>query len=399
VLPVTNFQSLCIQGALKDPKLWWDYRYLDFPEQTDIKTLLHCCQSIWDRFDILRMVFMRSGDRYLQVVPRKSELALVIRETANDLDNDFTQMCKADEAIPVLLGTCFTKFFITRSTAGPSRLTFRLSHAQYDDVSYRVIMRSLQAAFDGIQLPSAPNFANFLQRGVSRGVDTFKYWKSILDGATMTRVPASQSKSKSGQGIEATITTTIPSSTYGMTPATIFTAACACALAKVANISEVTFGRVVSGRSALNLDLQEVVGACVGLVPVRIAFDRVPSMRTAEAAVQHQYVKGMGYETIGLASDMDIEISKAETALTDFGCFVHFQNGDLDPVEHIGGHLRRLKSYEWQDVRVDTKVDRVDVLARPVGKSLSITVTSGKHKLVELEAFLQEICNALGARS
>jgi hypothetical protein len=51
-------------------------------------------------------------------------------------------------------------------------------------------------------------------------------------------------------------------------------------------MSDVTFGRVVSGRSALDYSLQHVVGPSVGFVPVRVMFDSMPSMKEAQAAVQ-----------------------------------------------------------------------------------------------------------------
>ena len=258
----------------------------------EIARLVLSCHALWCQFDVLRTIFVSSQGRYLHVVLPDSEPPIMIRDTDEETHQDFTRMCELDDATPAVLGTCFTRFFITRSSQGSTRLTLRLSHAQYDNISARVIVQSLRAAFDGEEVSDSPQFADFVRYSIKHGAAGFQHWRSVLRGSTMTKVPSSLVDSDLGWGIEVTKVTPIPIAAESVTPATIFTAACACALAKVAKTSDIVFGRVVYGRAALDHSFQRVVGPYVCYVPVRVTFDGTPSMKKAQAVVQAQYVEG-----------------------------------------------------------------------------------------------------------
>lgn len=398
VLPVTNFQQLCIKGALSNPKTWWDYRYIDFDADTNITRLTRLCHTLWRQFDALRTVFISSNGHFRQAVPQESEPDIVIRHTNDATNEDFERMCKEDEKAPTKLGTRFTRFFITTSSLGPTRLTLRLSHAQYDGMSAHIIMQSLVAAYDGQEMPNTPMFTDFIRHGIKHSAASFEHWQSVLQNSIMTEIPSSSPvRHKVGMGVEVTTVSPIPVSTDGDTTATTFTAACACALAKVAKTSDVTFGRVVSGRSSLDNQLEQVVGACVEFMPVRVRFDGDYSLKAAQRAVQAQYIDGLAYETIGLCSFAHNVPRDQELAFTDFGCVTRFQNVDERPAEQIGQSKYQMGTYHRREVRVEVKDTCVQITAWPRAEGLEITVSSPGHARFELEELLRVICEAMAS--
>ncbi|EME46921.1 non-ribosomal peptide synthetase-like protein [Dothistroma septosporum NZE10] len=398
VLPVTNFQSLCIQGALSTPKTWWDYRYVDFARDTDVARLVQFCHALWRQYDALRAVFIRSYDRFLQVESNDSEPKIVINETQDEADVAFARLCEQDEAQPATLGTCFTRFFITRSATGSVRLTLRISHAQYDGMSMEILLSSFPATFDKLDSDFAdtPRYSDFIRRSIKSSTASFRHWQDVLHGCSKTFVPVTTSASPGLNSDHAvTVSAPTPATTDKGTLATIFTAACACALNKVSGKSEVTFGRVVSGRANLDHNLQRVMGACVEFMPVRVKFGDAPSsMQKAQETVQRQYIAGISHEVVGLAHALGEVSYEEERALTDFGLVTRFQNIDETPTEKIGGVEHRLGTYERGDVRAEIG-DSVQVTAWPTADGLTIQAVSPSHGRAELEQLLAEICRAM----
>ncbi|KAK3675254.1 NRPS [Recurvomyces mirabilis] len=396
VLPVTNFQQLCIRGALRTPKTWWDYRYVDFHGKPDVARLIEACHRLWYHFDSLRLVFLSSGDRFLQTVPANSKPIIVVHETEGDAEQDCTNVCEADQAEAVSLGASFTKFILTRTLSGSVRLIIRLSHAQYDAISSQAMMQTLHAAYRREDLAPSARFQDFVTSSITQGAASMQHWRSLLRGSTVTKVPTILADSDPGMGIEVTATVPEPVSSSAATPATIFTSACAAALAKVTGLSDVVFGRVVSGRSVLGPELQNVMGACVGWVPVRVQFSGAPSATKARSSVQKQYIDGLSYEITG-TGDASGEVSSEELQLCDFGCVVQYQNVDTQPSQLLGEDDCRLKFYKRPEVRVETDVSRIDILAIPSQGGWDVTITSGRHKRSELEELLREICEGVAS--
>ncbi|KAJ5775631.1 nonribosomal peptide synthase [Penicillium nucicola] len=393
--PVTSFQTRCIEAALREDKQWWNYISLDLPPHTPTSQIVNMCKALWDQFDILRTVFIWDQDRYLQKVPPEQQLSYIIEEHDGDINHFTRHVCLQDFKQPAILGACFTKFFIIATSEGERRLVLRLSHAQYDGMSLQFLLQYISFAFQGKVLPDSPRFTDFIDRNMMSTVSSDNFWQSLLQDVPMTPVPASQGPLDFAQ-VEAiprascTVEIGFSVTQCDVTPATVFTAACACVIAEVTATSDIVFGRLITGRSVLEHDLQEVVGPCVNFVPVRVAFDQGDiSFKLAQQVVQEQYARGLPYQTTGLGDAVD-------PRMTQFGFMVHYLAVDDRPTMTLNRSQSRL---DFCELPVGYDTGEVEIMARPSGESLHITATGGAHRVDMLSDFLDRLCTLLHGHS
>ncbi|GFF25394.1 hypothetical protein IFM61606_09432 [Aspergillus udagawae] len=337
--PITSFQTRCIEATLREDKQWWNYCLLDFPRHIPTSQILNVCKALWDQFDILHTVFILDQGRYLQKVPPEQQLSYSIEEHDGDINHLTRRVCLEDFKEPARLGACFTKIFIIATSAGERKLVLRLSHAQYDGMSLQYLLRCLSSAFHGEVLPDSPRFTDFIDRNMMDTASSDHFWQSLLQDVPMTPIPAPQGRLTFAQ-VEAipkaSCTREVGFSVMhsDMTPATMFTAACACVNAEVT--ATVVFGRLITGRSVLEHALQEVVGPCVNFVPVRDAFDQGDiSFKLAQQVVQEQYARGVPYQTTGLGN------AEVDPRMTRFG-FTDYLAVDDRPTISMNGSQCRL---------------------------------------------------------
>ncbi|KAJ5289222.1 nonribosomal peptide synthase [Penicillium angulare] len=390
--PTTAFQTRCIEGALREDKQWWNYCLLTLPSHIPTPQIVNMCKVLWNQFDILRTVFFRDQDRYLQKVPREQQHSYSIEEHDGDIEDITRNVCLEDFKEHAILGTCFTKFLIIATSAGERRLALRLSHAQYDGMSLQYLLSYLSSALRGEMRTDPPQFMNFIDQSMMHIESSDHFWQSVLQDAPMTPIPAPQGSSTFTQGeaipkVSCTrdICFSIPHS--DMTLATAFTAACACVIAGVTATSDVVFGRLITGRAVLEEALQEVLGPCVNFVPVRVNFQEDDiSLKFAQQVVHEQYARSLPYQTTGLG--------KAETdpRMTQFAFTVHYQAVNDRPTISLNGSQSRLDFLELPE-GYDT--GEVEIIAKPSGESLNVTVTGGAHRAEIMRDVLDRLCTLL----
>ena len=106
--------------------------------------------------------------------------------------------------------------------------------------------------------------------------------------------------------------------------ATVVKTAWAMVQAKLFHLSDLVFGQLVSGRNTATEHLENVIGPCVNIVPVRVQIH--PDQRIAEllSMVQAQHAHSIPYETCGLRAI--VKNSTSWPRHTDFGSVVHHRN-------------------------------------------------------------------------
>jgi hypothetical protein len=118
--------------------------------------------------------------------------------------------------------------------------------------------------------------------------------------------------------------------TNSITPATVFTTACALILAEITRSKDVLFGRVVSGRQRLPINCQDVVGPCTNMVPVRIHVDEDTNLIDLLHKVQDQYLNSLPSETLGL-EELKQNCTDWSDSTTKFGFCTTYQTFDTSP--------------------------------------------------------------------
>ncbi|KAH6670809.1 nonribosomal peptide synthase [Halenospora varia] len=304
VFPVTDFQALAITGTLMESKWMLNYFYLEGVGSIDIGRLKSGITRVVEAFDILRTVFVLYGNRFFQVVLRKLEPSFSVHE-ADNLTEFTLAIQRNDRQNGPSLGEPYLKFFVVKERGSIlHRIIMRISHAQYDGICLPAILAALQNGYKGQSIPESPLFSTYICDAVRETTDRhYLYWKDFLKGSSMTEVVC-RLKPNYSRGTEAPTTLkrviAIASlASDNVTPATVIKAAWSLVLARWSAQSDIVFGNVISGRNAEVLGVENIVGPCVNLIPVRILFEDNWSILDLLHSVQAQQVAAMPYESLG----------------------------------------------------------------------------------------------------
>jgi hypothetical protein len=304
VLPVTDFQSLAITGALLESRWMLNYFYLDGGGPLDLRKLKQTAFRMVQAYDILRTVFVPYGDRFLQVVLRKLQPDFTFHETDLDLDTFTTELRQKDREHGPRLGETFVQFVVAKEkNAERYRIIMRLSHAQYDGFCLPKILGALQAGYNGLPISSAPSFGNYVRESAKTVAGAHDHWREVLRGSKMTEIVnryGPNYQRSAGRTITLKQMLTVPSLSYiNITTATVMKAAWASTLARIARQSDIVFGHVISGRNSGVPNVENIIGPCLNMLPVRVVYRPEWTVLDLLSYIQDQQIANMPYESLG----------------------------------------------------------------------------------------------------
>ncbi|KAL4757180.1 uncharacterized protein BDW70DRAFT_163771 [Aspergillus foveolatus] len=339
VLPVTDFQALSLTAQLFESRWMLNYFYLDGEGQLDVKRLRESCARVVDAFDILRTVFVCSGDHFYQVILKKVRPSIVVYETHTDLDTFTTSLQQRDQNQGLRQGEQFVHFILTkRKGTTQHRLLIRLSHAQYDGMCISKILDAIKQGYEGGTLPYTMSYANYMRLLPSSITpEHYGYWRKLLKGSRMTDI-VSRDHPNTYQtiGTYAEVRTTINisqnSTIRNITVGTLVQAAWALALAKLSADADVVFGLTVNGRNASIPGVQDTVGPCLNMIPVRVALGNKWTGLDLIRYLQDQLVASMPYESLGFREIIQ--------RCTDWPCSTYFSTALLHQNVEYEGHMQ-----------------------------------------------------------
>ena len=393
VLPITDFQEVCINNVLANPQKDPIYHCIDLPSSIDISRLRQSCQDLVRHFDILRTAFIRSEGQLLQVVLENPKVSVDSYDTDEDLPALFNRACETDitSAVKLKLGEMFAGFIILRSQKKHVRLVLRLSHSQYDGMSFPTMFAALSGLYDGKALPKAPSYGSLIEHGASQRPDAYGYWRSLLRESTISIIPTPYGEGISGP--EHRLTKVIPAikARSSVTPATIFSVACAIMLGRMSGSSDVVFARLVSGRSTLAPELQNIVGPCCNMIPVRVRLDPAQSLDKLLASAQDQFFSGLQFETVGFNEIRDNCTDWPRTT-SDYGLFINFRNIDAPETKFAGGNCK-YGYYSRQNIPF---MGMIEITVDTRGEETILSVAAiPRYSRERVDCVVEELCNIL----
>jgi len=360
VFPVTDFQALAITGSLLESRWMLNYFYLDGRGPLDLRQLKKSVFRLAQAFDILRTVFVPYKNRFLQVVLRKLQPEFLVYETDQDLDAFTAGLQQKDREHGPPLGESYFQFTIAKEKdSDRHRMFMRILHAQYDGVCLPRIFAALQAGYQGLPIPSAPPFSNYVRNSAKTIVHShFDYWKTLLDNSSMTDIISRDGpKYKLSTGTTTTLKQVVPlvlQTSQNITPATLIKAAWSLVLAQLSAQADIVFGHVISGRNAAVPGVESIIGPCLNIVPVRINFQSGWKVIDLLRYVQDQQVANMAFESLGFR-----EIIKHCTEWpdwTNFSTVVQHQNIARDTELRLGENFYKVGAVGTQEDFADFTV-------------------------------------------
>ncbi|KAL2846707.1 hypothetical protein BJY01DRAFT_247134 [Aspergillus pseudoustus] len=399
VLPVTDFQALSLTAQLFESRWMLNYFYLDGEGQLDMKRLRESCSRVVDTFDILRTVFVCSGESFYQVILKKVRPTLVVYETQTDLDTFTASLQQRDRDQGLRQGEQFVQFVVAkRKGTNQHRILIRLSHAQYDGMCISKILGAIKQGYEGGTLAPTVSYANYMRLLPSSITpEHYEYWTKLLKGSRMTDVISRGCPSTyQTMGYYAEVNTAISiaqNSTIGnITVGTLVQAAWALALSRLSADSDVVFGLTINGRNASIPGVQDTVGPCLNMIPVRVTFGNKWTGLDLIRYLQDQLVATMPYEALGFREIIQ--------RCTDWPCSTYFSTAVLHQNVDYEGHMDLdNQQYRVGGAGVIDNLADFTLVSRSVGANqvnLSLGYSS-KGPITEAFAsrVLQLVCDAM----
>ena len=401
VLPVTDFQSFCIAGNLMESRFMLNYFYLEGTGNMDLGKLRRSISQIVQQHDIFRTVFIQHKTQFLQVVLRQVDYQLGVYE-ADDLQDYLLKMRENDIATgQPELGTPFSGFSLIKKKGSlDHRIVIRMSHAQYDGVSFDKILNRFKAAYEGDPPVPVPPYASLVEYAVGGDKEKqYDYWRNLLAGSTMTEV-VKRHKVNFNKGLDARPRTmnqmaNLPNlSAYNITDATIIKAAWVVVLAQLTSSSDIVFGQLVNGRASPVEGIENIVGPCLNYTPIRVKLDREWTGLDLLRQVQDQHVTSMSYETLGYREIIDKCTNWSKSK--DYSTMVHH----LNITEHSEWTMGN-SPYKVAALGSGNNTEDFEVVSRPrLGGKVEIELSHANDGLITTELArkaLNLLCDAVEA--
>lgn len=361
IYPATSFQALSVASGLLQCRGMWGYFSSDGVGELDLDRLKESCSRLVHAHEVLRTVFVRDGGNILQVVLDRIHFRFEVFQTGQpDLAAQSRRVISQDMSRPIRLGETFVAFFLVQSrSSNLFRLTVRMNHAQYDGLSLPSLWRTLTDAYrqDVSASPTPPDptaYSLYMREYAAQRSEprSRNYWRNLLRGANVTQLttrssPRYRQFSSSNAVVAAAHHATIHTAGLvgGITPATIIKAAWAIVLRELMpsqlnaadEDNDIIFLNTVSGRATSTSSSRDddVVGACLSIVPVRVHLDNNSACTgaTLTRRIQDQYTAGLELGLPGLDAMLDQDsASRDRSGGTSLGWA--YQGGSL--VQHDG---------------------------------------------------------------
>ncbi|KAJ5373177.1 AMP-dependent synthetase/ligase [Penicillium concentricum] len=341
VSPITDSQALDIRGTIGAPRTSIQYTMLYFDQNINREQLLRACNDLVKTHDILRTVFIEHESSFLQVVLQDAHAPVVMHQADKEIEQYVTELCTADIESNFELGSPFLKIFHVQGTEGKHCLVLGLSHAQYDGVSLPRLLQDLETLYAGGKVVDFEPFASYMAR-VSDGrlqTQAVNYWGDLLKDSTLSVLyGASAQPTDKAIFHERAVEEFQP--VPEITTANVLTAAWALVLARRLGKPDVTFGTVTSGRTIDLANVENVMGPCYQLTPVRVKFESQWTAMDLLRFVQKQSAESAAHDFLGFEK-ISKQCAQWSPEARSFDSIVHHQDwDDFDDMPFAGSSCK-----------------------------------------------------------
>lgn len=302
ILRGTDYQRWVLGCGQLKTRGYNNYFTFRFKGALDLSQLQLACEKLIDHHPILRTVFITHKHQLFQVILKNVAPEFVQLECRDDPDLR-QSILQEDMALPVPLGQTSIRFILLNYGPHDHELLMRVSHGQYDGISLPILVRDLKATYFGEEFSSSLPYSAFIHGSsqTTKVSDAEQFWREELEGSMMTKVLAHKAPSYS-YPVNKSLKRIVPAPStlsQGITFATAVKTAWAFVLSQISGSSDVVFGQITTGRNAPIQGIDEVVGPCMNLVPVRAHLDAQRSISDILQQIQNKHLDMSAYESLG----------------------------------------------------------------------------------------------------
>jgi amino acid adenylation domain-containing protein len=338
---VTDSQVVDVKGTIQVPRTAVQYTMLYFNNGIYRKQLLRACRDLVKVHEILRTVFIESDSTFYQVVLSDLDVPVTMHKADKDLEQFVTEICAEQTESDFHLGSPFLKMHHVEGKNGRECLVLGLSHAQYDGMSLPRLLQDLETLYTGGKVANFEPFSSYVAWTANESVQAkaVTYWRNLLDGSSLSVLPGTTTQ----HGDKGTFQTKAVDNfqpVEEITTANILTAAWALLLARRLRKQDVTFGGVTSGRMIDLPNVENIMGPCYQLTPIRVPFQNHWTAIDLLHFVQKQSAQSATYDFLGFKK-ISSQCTQWSPEVACFDSLVHHQDwDDFDTMPFAGGSCK-----------------------------------------------------------
>ncbi|EAW08665.1 putative nonribosomal peptide synthase [Aspergillus clavatus NRRL 1] len=328
VLPATEVQRFFIDRET--------LHYYNFALQgrLDPERLRTACDAMMARYSILRTLFSEHDGDLFQIVLHRLKAPFAHHHTEDEPLPFAQQLWARDRSKFDILNGPAAFFILVSQKSGDNHVfSIRISHAQWDGVSFSALVKDLAAAYNQSALPPTSDFASYqYHRAAQTGDASFSFWRQYLQGGVMAspfqlRDPLELPAGEEFRTMWHVETIPLPQLAPGITMATLVKAACAFYIASITSHKDIVIGQTVNARSMPIDNIDVILGPCLNFIPFRVSFQPEWTIRDLLESVRAQYAQTVQHEFLEL-KDI-VQHATDWPADTEFGVIVQHQNIQL----------------------------------------------------------------------
>lgn len=341
VCPVTDSQALDIKATIQTPRTSIQYNMLYFEKGTDRKQLFRACDNLVKTHDILRTVFIKHESTFYQVVLDTLDIPVASKEAVGDIEQYVSDLCKTHIETEFELGSSFVKFFHVDGNNGEQCLIIGLSHALYDGLSLPRLLEDLETLYLGKTVVDFEPFSSYMTGICNKNAQTkaVSYWSNLLKGSSLSILDGTSTQ-RGDKGLFQEKSVDIPKPLEDITTANLLTAAWALLLARRLQKPDVAFGSVTSGRGIDLTNVENIMGPCYQLTPIRVLFEPNWTARDLLHFVQTQSAESAAHDFLGFKM-ISQQCTEWSSEARFFDSIVHHQDfDDFDIMPFAGGNCK-----------------------------------------------------------
>ncbi|PYH31622.1 nonribosomal peptide synthase [Aspergillus neoniger CBS 115656] len=297
IYPATALQEGMMALTARTPGVYTTSLTGNLSELVDLAWLQYAWGKAAEAHPILRTrIILTDNNTAVQVVQR-----------AKGLPWD-TYSLREDDVLPDLTsnmtsGSPLLRLALVHRQNQPRMLLVAIHHALYDGWSMPLLKQAVEDAYHGRDLRSQP-FTPFIKHLIAGKPAAQDFWTTHLDsfvGGIFPKLPSiyHQIQPTKRRTRPMTLPTAAPKAQYTM--ATKIQAAWAVTVPRYAEVNDIVFGTVSTGRSAPVPAIDRMVGPTITTVPVRISLgDQADRVLSLLQRVQEDSWNKLDHEHLGL---------------------------------------------------------------------------------------------------
>ena len=320
----------------------------------DIKLYKKAFSSLFETFDVLRVVFSEDQDgKPIQIVKSEVSINFSFTKVTNE---EFSNKINELKLLEIQKGFNLTEGPLLRMNIlydGLDRyfVLWSSHHIILDGWSMAELFERFKekyaAMLVGLDLTNkkVTNYGDYVRQiGPYSNDQSLSYWKKMLDGyESEVQIPGHKlnhnipySHSEEVIELSAIVSSALREIciAHKVTLNNLMQAIWGLILSKYNNSRDVVFGSIVSGRNVVLNNVEGIVGLLINIIPVRISYSDTDTFVQLARRVQADYLEGLNFHFCHI-SEIQNQHPLRETLISHFTVFENYPENDSDITKEL----------------------------------------------------------------